>query len=189
METKQFTAQQWQNAFEKFEQLFNRWTPNTDPNQYGSTQVDGRYTFIPNYLTTFTHQLSEASKLVKGIGSYPGPSFVDVGCGIGSKLLIASMFGFQPNGVEIVPEYARIAQRAGRIIVGDALRQSYEAFDVVYFYRPFYDGKLEEKLEKHIIKTAKPGAVILANYHDAHAEWWSGKKAKVERLEFGYRKI
>jgi trans-aconitate methyltransferase len=93
-----------------------------------------------------------------------GPRFLDVGCGPGTKMLLASrFFGLDAAGIEISPEMAGAAQAHGPVTTGDALQVpagTYGQFDLIWLYRPFRDPELEEKLEARIMDEMKPGAIL-----------------------------
>lgn len=151
-----------------------------------AAHAKGRYPFIPNDPSWVIQQLEVASKELH-IGYY-NRKFVDVGCGIGSKLALAQAFGFVTYGVEIDPELAKIARRicyggSMNIIEGDALEQDYGEYDVVYFYRPFAEEKLEKRLEQRIVTTAKPGAIILANLKCDGMKPWRPQDKLVESID------
>lgn len=98
-----------------------------------------------------------------------GREFLDVGCGPGTKMLLAKhFFGLEPCGIEIDVEMADAASVIGGVRMGDALTVPegiYENFDLIWMYRIFRDRELEEKLEARIMDEMKPGAIL------AGAEW------------------
>lgn len=141
----------------------------------------GQFPFIALPLKEFEEQLDAARQLADPSRDVELVSkslkFIDVGCGIGSKVFLAAVCGYQATGIEITKKYVDIARRLftptpsqwnyamyrGEIIRGNALTHDYSPYDVIYFYWPLQDIKLQIALEKQIIKTAKPGAIILAN--------------------------
>jgi len=99
--------------------------------------------------------------------------FIDVGCGGGLKVLSAATFFPHADGLEYDPGYVAAAQslftRAARddcnVIHADALTyDGYDQYDVIYFYRPMRDPDMLLKLEQQIIRTARPGTLIIAPY-------------------------
>jgi SAM-dependent methyltransferase len=108
------------------------------------------------------------SILFECVPELAGREFLDVGCGPGTKMLLArDFFGMEACGIEINPEMAAAAEAVGGVRVGDALRVPdgvYENFDLIWLYRPFRDAQLEEQLEARIMDEMKPGA-ILAGAH------------------------
>jgi SAM-dependent methyltransferase len=97
-----------------------------------------------------------------------GNAFLDVGCGPGTKMKIArDLFGLEVRGVEIDAAMATEARKTfpdgGHVRTGNALHytgQLYSSFDLIWLYRPFRDATLERRLEKHIIATMQPGAIL-----------------------------
>jgi SAM-dependent methyltransferase len=105
--------------------------------------------------------------------------FLDVGCGVGEKVYLASLFGLQAFGLELreplIEEGTQLFKQIGHgtthwsevpkvdcFIQGDALKHDYKGFDILYFYCPLVDGNLQAKLETRIAKTAKKGAIVIS---------------------------
>lgn len=112
------------------------------------------------------------------------PTFVDVGCGIGVKLLLAREFLYSSKiiGIEIHPKYSTVAERLitcprirdtnTTIIEADAIKHNYKPYDIIYFYRPLSIEAKQIALETQILKTARPGTLITANGRSqANNEW------------------
>lgn len=93
-----------------------------------------------------------------------GRGFLDVGCGPGTKMLLASHFyGLNACGIEIVPEMAKAAGQHGEVWNDDALAAppgTYAHWDLIWLYRPFRDRLLEEQLEARIMDEMQPGAIL-----------------------------
>jgi SAM-dependent methyltransferase len=93
-----------------------------------------------------------------------GREFLDVGCGPGTKMLLARHFyGMGINGIEIDPVMAGEARRYGPVWAADALEMAsdiYPAYDLIWLYRPFRDQALEQRLETRIMDEMKPGAIL-----------------------------
>ncbi len=108
--------------------------------------------------------------------------FIDVGCGIGTKVALASLY-FDSYGVELNEDYAKVAKkitkpkkfwqygryeankdREKRIFVHDALKFNYADYDVIYYFRPMHDDKMQTALETRIWKQAKPGTFVVPIY-------------------------
>src|SRR5690606_17323835 len=89
-----------------------------------------------------------------------GARFLDVGCGLGNKVWIAQVLGFDAYGLEINQRYVDIARDyigARRIICHDGTTfQDYSQYDVIYFYNPMPSMELETA----IVSKAKKGAII-----------------------------
>jgi SAM-dependent methyltransferase len=93
-----------------------------------------------------------------------GRNFLDVGCGPGTKMLLASHFyGLQAQGIEINSAMAAAAMPHGGVFPQDALEMApgfYQSYDLIWLYRPFRGQELEEKLEQRIMTEMKPGAIL-----------------------------
>lgn len=117
-----------------------------------------RFGYIPLNPIEFLATLRQAEALTEG------RRFLDVGCGIGSKLYLARQLGWQVFGVELNPAYAQIARRlapGAMIAECDAGGyQDYSAFDLVYAYRPAKDDTLCIGLEQTLIRAIRPGALL-----------------------------
>lgn len=136
--------------------------------------------FYPPY-TTNKHKWDEEENCYKPV-EYKKPLFVDVGCGIGTKLVLAKQFyKFDLAGIECYPDYVKVARELvpyAKIIEGNALDQDYSAYDVIYFYCPACNKDIQTKLEARIIETAKPGAYVLANMKMSGEKAWSSHPMK-----------
>lgn len=106
-------------------------------------------------------------------------SFIDIGCGVGEKVYLASLFGLRTFGLELrrplINEGRELLESMGHItsrweqndrerqcfIQGNALEHDYKEFDILYFYCPLFNFELQTKLEDRIHATAKPGAVVI----------------------------
>lgn len=156
-----------------------------DPRVYSSTRKNGMFYYVPLKLQDFDQQLSIAITAC-GLQGIDKPKFIDVGCGIGSKVLVALSVGCNAYGVEYDPEYVEKARRLlevgtylsseraeKRIIHDDAMNLDYSEYDIIYFYCPFADHEKERELEQHLVSTARPGALILANNKQDSNLWGS----------------
>jgi SAM-dependent methyltransferase len=103
--------------------------------------------------------------LAEALPEVTGDLFLDVGAGVGSKMMLAEeIFGLTVHGVERVPEYAAAARQRGLAVdEADALGwDSYSDYDVIFFNRPFHDQDQQKKLEQQVFEDMKPGAVVIA---------------------------
>jgi SAM-dependent methyltransferase len=103
--------------------------------------------------------------------------FLDVGCGLGQKVYLASRMGFQAEGIELRPRYVRRANRLmkqftdKRFIAGEVVPviktanaitfKEYDKYDVIYFYCPSPNPDVEKQIELAIAKRARVGAVVV----------------------------
>lgn len=155
-----------------------------DCNDSSPHQKEGCYKYIPLSNRLFLEQLEIVRELFPGYCS-----FIDVGCGIGSKVALADILGFNAFGIELNKRYCLYASRllCGRqgsrtnehIINKNAFDHKYDKYDVIYFYCPFQDSKQEIKLENYLYQSAKSGAIIIANSYKAHSLWEDSTKVKL----------
>ena len=147
--------------------LDNALTPELNKKQSTKKTNKGEYPYIALPLSRFEEQMNA----IPSNEGFLGRTFVDVGCGIGTKLLIASRcgYGYKVVGIECCKPYVDVARKLvseATIMHRDALYVDYAPFDVIYFYRPLRDSKVQRKLERRILNTAKVGAYIIANGAD-----------------------
>lgn len=91
----------------------------------------------------------------------PG-SFIDLGCGVGTKLAVTHHLGWRVTGVERHPDYAAAARRLvpeAEIVTGDALDVDLSGYDVVYSYRLMVDLEAQHELNAAIVRRMRPGAL------------------------------
>lgn len=87
--------------------------------------------------------------------------FLDVGCGIGAKMVLAQALGWQVEGVERWLPYAAVAQNVAPVYAGEATTFShYDSFDLVYVYRLCVDLDDERRLVEMITSQMKSGALL-----------------------------
>ena len=125
--------------------------------------------WLPYPMFDFIALLAEAMPAVQG------PKFLDVGCGPGTKMRIAEvMFGMNVAGLEISPSLATAAREAGLAVEETDARAwlGYGEADLVFLNRPVAPP---ERLERHIMRLMKPGAVLIsvngATSPARHAGW------------------
>lgn len=134
----------------------------------------GEYPYIPFCIEAFVEQLSIVDELLKDC-NHP-VSFLDVGCGIGTKVAIArtTFPGITAHGIEITDRYVKFAKKLlnntpdTKVLKRDALKFNYKNYDIVYFYCPLSNRELQKKLEQRIVNTANVGTYILANLFQDH---------------------
>ena len=156
--------------------------------QIGVTSIEtveankGSYSYIPIDLDEFFDMIFSLEKILREDPDYKHSdrprrpvSFVEVGCGLGRNLhLLRATDRFSMEkivGFDITPEYVEAGQRyfdlGEDIFVDDALAFDYGGFDVVYFYRPFSDDKMQRKFEKRLLNTMKTGAYIISSLNES----------------------
>jgi trans-aconitate methyltransferase len=98
-------------------------------------------------------------------------SFLDAGCGIGTKQLIAAGYGLSTYGIDRVPEYLEQAHQLGvSAELADARDYTgYGGYGVVYVNHPLRcDPGCDDEavLEARIHELMAPGAVLIAVNYD-----------------------
>lgn len=149
-----------------------------DAYQKSKRSKDGEFHYIPLDAIDFCQDFTMAAEL-SFYGGQAHPKFIDVGCGIGSKLILAAscgahygVSGHSIYGIEKDPRYLVVAKKllaeahvsGATLIKNDFFNLTFEDFDIVYFYGPLMDHEKEVKLEKLIVETIKPGAYIIGHY-------------------------
>lgn len=140
--------------------------------------------WMPFQMADFISIMSEV------IREADGPLFLEVGSGIGTKMLVARyLFGFTTHGIEYNETLATVAKqrRRGSVTVCDALtvgEGSYSRADVIWMYRCFRDPVLQRQLEERIYAEAKPGC-IFAGAHLEHVP--PGWMTIVDDIDVGNR--
>ncbi|MEM9583083.1 MAG: class I SAM-dependent methyltransferase [Pseudomonadota bacterium] len=146
-----------------------------NPNTQLQSSVDhGCFADIALPIKSFEDLMRAAYRILLVLGRTQGARFLDVGCGGGSKVIAASLYFAQCDGLEYDEDYVVAGQKTlqmtgtldSRIFHADGLTfDGYAQYDVVYFYRPLYKDELLQELENRVIETARPGTLIVAPYH------------------------
>jgi SAM-dependent methyltransferase len=149
----------WSTALERLDRAISY----ANCNRVYADHTEPWYPYIPFDMATFIHEMEVLRQMLRPNG-HIRPKFIDVGCGVGTKLIIAQQFGFECYGIELDAELVKIAKQLRfQVERGNAIRADYSIYDAIYFYCPIRDPELEAKLERRIINTAKPGALIVGN--------------------------
>lgn len=97
--------------------------------------------------------------LLEAVPEAPGSRFLDIGCGPGSKMLLArEICGLDVTGIEIEPQ---AAAEAGVVPVDAADFTDYGKYDLIWFNRVYRDPGLQAVLEARIWAGMAPGAVVM----------------------------
>ena len=142
--------------------------------------IDGQsWMFKPYPISTFGKLLTAVIEDMRWTWNRevdnPAPKFLEVGCGPGTKLVVAEkVFGLDAGGFDYNPDYVRDANALlqskgckGGAFVADAreVGAPYNIADVIWLNRPFVHLELTRHLEKTVLNRMHPGAyVILGNY-------------------------
>lgn len=137
-------------------------------------ETDRRYTpWMPFSIPAFIALLAEAMPEAQEIRG--DLRFLDIGCGPGSKMLIArDLFGLGAGGFDRVPEYTAAARSIG-LNADDADAEHYTAygsFSVIWFNRVARDPVIQARIEKRVWRDAAPGTVVIgANLEGPPPSW------------------
>ncbi len=113
---------------------------------------------MPFPLFDYIALLAEAMPVLEG------SRLLEVGCGIGSRMLVAQeIFGLDVSGFDRVDEYVAQAVKLNlNVWVDDALAfAGYGNYDVLWFNRPFRDPVPQRELEAKVWDAMAPGAVVI----------------------------
>jgi SAM-dependent methyltransferase len=126
----------------------------------GPTQDEYWYGWIALPLGTFLEGMLTARAVL-------GPDkhrFLDVGSGIGTKLILAHELGWHTTGIERWRPYIDVSRRLApmaRVLHGDGAQfMSYHRYDLIYLYGIATDPSDHEQINQHIVKQMKPGALF-----------------------------
>ncbi len=103
--------------------------------------------------------------LVEAITEAPGNGFLEIGCGPGTKMMLArDLFGLDVTGFDRVPEFVVAAKEQGlNVAQCDAFDfAAYPKFDIVFFNRPFRNRETQRDLEHLVYSKIRRGAVVIA---------------------------
>lgn len=91
--------------------------------------------------------------------------FLDVGCGLGTKVFFANQLGWRAAGIEQNRKYVAIAQELNsgyEIFRRNALRfKDYNQYDVIFLYWPMPSRENMAKLLRRIFKRMKPNSCFV----------------------------
>lgn len=135
-----------------------------------------QFHYIPLGRSYFVKNLGKALRRFKKVSPGVEPSFVDVGCGLGTKVLLAkTIFGIKAQGIEISERMCQMARThlglrftcssshpldPADIIRIDAMKADYSAYNVIYSYQPFINEELQNELDLRIWSQILPGSIF-----------------------------
>ncbi|MEL6233965.1 MAG: hypothetical protein AAFR46_06125 [Pseudomonadota bacterium] len=133
----------------------------------------GAHADIPLAASLFLAHVHVAWRVLAALGRTERASFLDVGSGAGSKVVLAAQVFAQADGLELDPGYAAASRELlssrytsnTATIEGNALEfDGYHRYDLIYFFLPIRDRDAMHALETKIITDARPGTVFIAPY-------------------------
>lgn len=137
--------------------------------KHASSRDGDRFTFIPAPFDMVAEEFLVLLAYARATDGEPN-SFLDVGCGIGNIMLIPWSLGIATHGIEydanilqhcLFPILKGRTRYATGIFHMDALKfRKYSQYDVIYYYCPMCNRKMEDQLESKIQKEMHPGAYL-----------------------------
>ena len=126
------------------------------------------YPFVAMDTRQAYEQIRLARNLLVDSGTKPDQlSFIDIGCGIGNILLLAEMMGFKIFGIE--KDTASLTT-ARNLVGAESVSQAdiwefdkLDVYDIIYYFRPFCERKLQIAFEQRIENNLKSGGILIAN--------------------------
>lgn len=115
------------------------------------------YGWEPYPATSFVNLLTVAMSVNHG-------KFIDVGCGIGTKVRIAEFMGLEAYGVELFAQYVEEARSIGVNVQAYDIREDgfdYSQYGIIYINHPLRDTHAQDLLEYRIQDQMDPGAVLI----------------------------
>ena len=133
-------------------------------------QPRGCYDFVPFCNGSLVDTLLKIMRYHKAYHPSHRPlRFIDAGCGIGTKVIIAEAMGCVAEGLEIskklIEDGKKLFQFNGRhprILQGDIRNHEYSKYDIIYFYCPLSNKRQEKIFEELVWKQAKVGTYVIA---------------------------
>lgn len=147
----------------------------------------GKYNDIPLPFSHFFRLIQLARRTALALGREAPVSFLDVGCGVGLKVLQAAQVFEIAQGLEYDNSRVTVADQLVRrpyrpddkVWQADALHyQGYAGHDVIYAYKPLSFHDLLVQMEQRIVEQARPGTVLVMPYsefEDRYAAYGCGR--------------
>lgn len=167
--------------------------PRPDPENYV-----GRHNDIPLPFGHFARLMQLARRTALALGRPTPLSFIDVGCGVGLKVLQATQVFEIAQGLEY--DHTRVPVADGMIrhmrrtqdmvFQADALDfDGYGNYDVIYAYKPLSLLDLIIQMEERIVTQSRPGTVLVMPYGEFEGRCENYDVGRVAPLIYvtGYR--
>jgi SAM-dependent methyltransferase len=157
--------------------------------QSRAAEAQGAHPDIPHDAAAFAATAHAAWRVAQAMRPAHPLRFLDVGCGGGMMVLLASGLFSCADGFDLDPAYVAAANaaftrmRSARCHAFEANALTFDRYadyDVIYFYQPIWDSDLLREMENRIIASARPGTVIAAPYRRFHARWHELDCARIE---------
>lgn len=140
----------WEAVHQTLHRLEKRWLP-----PIPDAHVFFAYDPLP--IREFFPQIEVAT------AATTGRRFLDVGCGIGTKLALMHVLGWQVAGIDRHEPYIAVARElVPEATLTQADLRDVDCFDadLVYMYRPGVSEQMASALERHVIERMRPGSLL-----------------------------
>ena len=145
------------NILERIDNYFNKISQLSHNEFLG----ENNWEYFPTNLELFKDILNIIKKREININ---GKKFLDVGSGIGNLCYIATLIGFDAEGIELNPILFDISKQIYPEIKFINLDiydfNKYYDYDIIYYFAPFKNIKLQEELKEKIENSVKVGTYI-----------------------------
>ena len=167
--------------------------PRPDPENYL-----GKHNDIPLPFGHFARLMQLARRTSLALGRSAPLSFIDVGCGVGLKVLqaaqvfeIAQGLEYDASRVPVADAMIRHQRRdQDKVFQADALEfDGYGNYDVIYAYKPLSLYDLIVQMEARIVSQARPGTVLVMPYGEFEGRYEDYDLGRVAPLVYvtGYK--
>ena len=181
-----------------YEDAFYRLHDHIGPPRPNPEDYVGRHNDIPLPFTHFARLMQLARRAALALGRPTPLAFIDVGCGVGLKVLQAAQVFEISQGLEYdhtrVPVADQMIRQPRRpddkVFQADALTyEGYGNHDVIYAYKPLSDPVLIVEMEERIVTQSRPGTVLVMPYTEFDARHANYDVGRLTQLVFvtGYR--
>ncbi|MGA2412738.1 MAG: class I SAM-dependent methyltransferase [Candidatus Binataceae bacterium] len=146
-----------------------------------TNENDVQFGYRPYPLGTFGSLLMTARANVQQ-GNWARPRFLEVGCGPGTKLVLANkVFGLEVSGFDVDAQYIKDAADllVSQTLIDFQVRvddaedfDDYGLFDIVFLNRPLRDYDRQLQLEQHVMSRMGNGAVLILANSLTHPPYW-----------------
>ena len=117
------------------------------------------------YIATPIPFIVNALNGIKERESIENKRFLDVGSGVGNICAVANYLGLNAEGIELNPVLFNISEQIHSNIKIHNLDirdfNSYENYDLIFYFLPFFDENLQKELKAKIENNCKIGAYII----------------------------
>lgn len=132
------------------------------------------YGWEPAPLLDFLEGMTAAADFREADGATAPGRFLDVGSGIGSKLVVAAALGWSADGIERYEPYARVSvdlfPKHPVTVVNAMNYRGYDLYDLVYCDRLGRQDSAQEQLLAHVTRHMRPGALLFA-FGPPYPDW------------------